>query len=153
MTEEGFLVLVQVGYQKAGGKRRPGQLVKAYMCFKTGGEEEVQWSNDPELGKYLTDRSHRDMCWYMAKRQISEGDQIRFEIFTGHRGQGEDPTLTLQKLYVFNTEAPVREFQVSHVGFNRFPILKGRFHEVSSVTKRDDIERELSELIDDEERM
>src|SRR5580704_562473 len=152
MTDALFF-LCQIGYQKARGKRRPGQLVKAFLCFATGGEEEIQWSNDPEKGKYLTDRSHQQMCWFMARRLISDGDQVRFEIFTGHQGQGEDPTLTLQKVFVFNLDAPVREFIIPHVGFNRFPLIKGRFHEVSSVTKRDDIERELSEMIDDEKEM
>jgi hypothetical protein len=151
--DETYLCLVQTGYQKSRGKRRPGQLVKAYVCFHTGGEEAIEWSTNPENGKWLTDRSHVDMGWFMSKRFISEGDSIRFEIFTGNHGQGEDPNLTQQRLYLFNQEAPVREFVVAHVGFNRLPLLKGRFHEVSLVTKRDDIEREISELIDTEDDM
>jgi|SRR5579872_2916435 len=148
-----FLALIQVGYQKAGSRHRPGQLVKAYICFSSGGEEEIQWSNDPEQGSYLTDRSHRDMCWYLAKRQLSDRDLIRFEIFSGIRGQGEDPNLTQKRLYQFDENAPVREFSVSHVGFRKFPLLKGRFHEIQNVSKRDEIEMELSSLVGDEEKM
>jgi hypothetical protein len=152
VTSEGFQILVQVGYQKSIG-RRHGQLVKAYVCFKTGGEEEIQWSSDPSLGKYLTDRSHQQMCWYMATRSISDGDSLRIEIFTGSRGAGEDPNLTQKVLYLFDESAPVREFTIPHVGFKKFPVLKGRFHEIEAVSKRDEIERDLTEFIGDEEKM
>jgi hypothetical protein len=152
MTDDSFKVLVQIGYQKSAG-RRPGQLVKAFICFRSGGEEEIQWSKDPEQGRYLSDRSHKNMAWFLASRSISDGDSIRVEIFTGSQGQGEDPNLTQKRIYLFDESAPVREFVITNVGFKRFPILKGRFHEVESVSKRDEIERELTEFIDDESQM
>jgi hypothetical protein len=152
MIEDSYVVLVQVGYQKSAG-RRAGQLVKAFVCFKNGGEEEIQWSNDPEKGKYLTDRSHRDMCWYMANYRLSDGDQLRFDIFTGQRGVGEDPHLTQKRLMLLDANLPVREFTVPHVGFRRFPLAKGRLTETTVISKRDEIERELCDYIDDEKNM
>jgi hypothetical protein len=150
---ESLLVLVQIGYQKSIGKR-PGQLVKAFICFRDGGEESIEWSSDPEQGSYLTERAKsREMCWYMAKRSLSDGDAIRFEIFTGRQGLGEDTQLTMKKLYRFDENTPVREFSESYVGFRRFPLVKGRFVEIESVSKRDEMDRELDEMVADEEKM
>ena len=148
------LVLIQVGYQKSVGKRS-GQLVKAFLVYKSGLEEEVNWSTDPDHGKYLTDRSdiHSGMCWYLAKRFLGDGDQVRLEIFTGHRGKGEDTRLTQKRMYVLDPTSPVREFFIPHVGFRKFPVLKGRFLDVAAVSKRDEVERDLAEFVDDEEGM
>lgn len=148
-----LLVLIQTGFSRSAG-RRPGQLVKAYICFKTGGEETVEWSQDPEQGQYLTDRIDRQkFVWYMSKKYMSNGDTLRMEIFTGVRGLGEDPSLTKKIIYVLNEDAPVRDFIVTNVGFKRFPLVKGRFLEVQETSARDQREVELSSMIDDEEQM
>jgi hypothetical protein len=148
-----FLVLIQTGFQRSAG-RRPGQLVKAFLVFKDGGEEAISWSQDPEQGSFLSDRIDKQrFCWYMSKKYMTHGDVLRVEIFTGARGLGEDPNLTQQRLYLLDENAPVREFIVPNVGFKRFPLVKGRLQLVNETSRRDRIEVELSSMIDDEEKM
>jgi hypothetical protein len=148
-----FLVLIQTGFQRSAG-RRPGQLVKAFLVFKDGGEEAISWSQDPEQGKYLTDQIDRQkMVWYMSKKFLTHGDSLRLEIFTGSRGLGEDPNLTKKVIFVLDENAPVRELAFPNVGFKRFPLVKGRLLQVDEVSKRDQVEQELESFISDEEKM
>jgi hypothetical protein len=155
MTEEPteYVVLVQIGFQRGAGKK-PGQLVKAFHQFKTGGETEITRGTTEEEGKWLTDLSDRLVRqWYMAKVRMSEGDSIRYEIFTGYAGRGEDQNLTQKRMYIVDSSAPIRTFELPQVGFNRYPILKGRLLEVESVTKREETDREIEGFIDDESGM
>jgi hypothetical protein len=154
MTEESYIVLVQIGYQKSVG-RRPGQLVRAYLQFKTGSEEEIQRGTGEDAGRWLTDfaDSKSGRAWYMAKVSVSDGDSIRFEIFTGYQGKGEDTSLTQKRIYVVDSSAPVRDIELSHVGYHRYPLAKGRLLEVDAVTKREETDREIEAFLDDETGM
>jgi len=89
----------------------------------------------------------------MARVGISDGDSLRFEIFTGYAGKGEDPHLTQKRMYVFDVNAPVRDIELAHVGYQRYPIAKGRLLEVDVVTKREETDREIEQFLSDEEDM
>jgi hypothetical protein len=149
--EEEFAVLIQVGYQKGQGKR-PGFLIKPYLVYQTGGEEEVTWNGEGEWLTSQADRARR-MGWFMAKRMLSAGDQIRLEVYTGYAGKGEDPKLTFKRLYILEPNAPIREFGEPNVGYRRFSLLKGRLLEVEATTKQEERERELEAFVTDEEGM
>jgi hypothetical protein len=151
MSDEGFIVLLVVGYQSAG-RRRPGQLVKMTIVFADGGGEEQVTFNGGGEGRYLNDRADarlRRRCWRAVKRSLSPRDSVRVEAFTGVKGAGEDTTLTGSWIYVLDPDAPVREIRIPGIGPADFPLAKGRLVELAATTKREQLDDELQEFLQD----
>jgi hypothetical protein len=117
--------------------------------FNEGGEEEI--SRRTLEGKWLTDLSQRHhSSWFLGKITMAAEETLKIEVFTGYQKKGEDTQQTFTQLYRLIPDAPVREIKIPNVGYTRIPLLKGRLLEISTVSKRDLIEDEIAELLDEE---
>lgn len=149
---EGYVVLLLIGYQGAG-RKSPGQLINATVVFSDGGgEEKVDFNTE---GQYLTDRADikKRRCWRMVKRTLSPGDSVRFEVFTAVRGAGEDSQLTGSWIYTLDPSEPIQAIVLPGIGPKGFPLAKGRLVELASTTKRDQLNDEVQQFIDDDTGM
>lgn len=127
-------VVVQIGYMKARGRKRIGQLVKAYV-----NDEEVSWFSSTFEGKYLTSKvdTLRGFLWYLCDLDLGASDVLKLEAKTAVLGAGADEQKTFEALYMANEGSPVREIMVPGVGMKGYPLLKGRVQELGSVSEAD----------------
>jgi len=147
-----YHILIQVGWQRSKNARSPGTLVKAYLVFESGEEQEVTWGMVE--GQWITNLLDRgSKQWFLAKVPLHDQDRVRLEVFTGYKGKGGDPKLTFKRLYVLDENSPVREFSVPLVGVRGFPLIKGRLLELSEVSQQDIKEESLQNLVVDEDGM
>lgn len=135
-------VIVQIGYLKSGGRRREGQLIRAWVD-----EIECSWHDD--AGRYLTSRAEasRGQLWYLWQSDVEAEGVIRIEVKTSLRGIGPDEGRTFESLYYLSPEAPVREIEVRGVGYKGYPLLKGRLVEMGTVSKQDEREADIEEFL------
>lgn len=135
-------VIVQIGFLKAAGRRREGQLVRAWV-------NDIECSWQDEVGKYLTSRAEaaRGTLWYLWQGDVSPDDVIRVSVKTSLRQIGTDEARTFESLYYVNESAPVREINVRGVGYKGYPLLKGRVVEMGTVSKQDEREADIEEFL------
>jgi len=135
-------VIIQIGYLKSGGRRREGQLIRAWVD-----EIECSWQDD--AGRYLTSRAEaaKGTLWYLWQGEVEPEGVIRVQVKTALRGIGADEGRTFESLYYLNSEAPVREIEVRGVGYKGYPLLKGRLVEMGTVSKQDEREAEIEEFL------
>lgn len=140
-------VVLQIGYQKSGGRRREGQLVQAWV-----NDEECSWKDD--TGKYLTSRAESSMkgvLWYLWSGEVTSEDIIKISVKTSLAGIGTDEERTFESLYYVDENAPVREIHIPGVGRKKYPLLKGRVVEVGSASEKDKRESEIQEFLAEED--
>lgn len=146
-------VIVTIGYQSAT-RKKPGQLVRAFIVFAGGGGEEPVGFQCP--GFYLNDRADArtsGRSWRAVKLSLSPGDSLRIDALTGVKGAGEDSSLTGSWIYVVDPDADIKEIRIPGVGPDKHPLLKGRLVELAAMTKRQQLDDELQQFFDDEEGM
>ena len=141
-----MIVAVQIGYAKAFGRKKEGQLVRAFL-----NDEELSWSDRDYDGKYITSKveSNKGKLWYMCKLEVEPQDVLRVECKTFVVGAGSDEARTFESLYYADEAAEVREIFISGVGKRGFPLIKGRVIELGSVSEADKRQSELMEFLRD----
>ena len=135
-------VIVQIGYLKSAGRRREGQLIRAWV-------NDIECSWQDEVGKYLTSRADaaKGILWYLWQGDVDPEDVIRIEVKTSLRGVGPDEGRTFESLYYVNPDAPVREIDVRGIGHRAYPLLKGRLVEMGTVSKEDERHADIEEFL------
>lgn len=137
-------IAIQIGFRKARGRNREGQLVKATIndleCSWTDGLNEGKWITSPAKG--LLGNS-----WYLYTREVLEGDIIHVEVKTATAGLGADERLTFASFYSVSEDFPVREVVIPNVGMRGVPLIKGRVKELGSVSKEDERLSEVEKLL------
>lgn len=138
-------VIIQIGYQRSAGRRREGQLVRAWV-----NDDECSWRSDE--GKYLTSKvdAAKGILWYLWKGDVDPSDTIRISVMTTLVGIGPDERRTFESLYYADPDVPVREICVQGVGRKRYPLLKGRIREMGSVSEEDKRVAEIEEFLRDD---
>lgn len=133
-------VLVQLGFSKAGGRRREGQKLTVLL-----NDEELNFDD----GMFLTSRidMSKGFCWYLRELDLSPEDVIQINCATACVGLGPDPDRTFSSIYCVDADAPVREIEIRGVGRRGYPIIKGRIIEVASVSERDEKESKIQEFM------
>ena len=133
---------VQIGI--INGKKI-SQSIKAYL-------NDVKLSWDDGNGTFLSsmkDRHYRGMIWYMAEVETQKEDTLRLSVKTFIKGVGPDEVNTFESLYYVDEEAPVREYSVTGVGMKGYPLIKGRFLEIESVTEDDKRKADIEEFMNE----
>jgi ferredoxin-NADP reductase len=138
-------VIVQIGYMKSGGRKRLGQLVRAYV-----NDEELSWNSSEWNGKYITSRAEQNkgMLWYLCDIDLCEDDTLMLDVRTSIAGVGPDEHKTFEALYHVCGSAPIKEVNVPGVGAKGYPIVKGRIVELGEVSEADKRKSELDEFLD-----
>ena len=138
-------VVIQIGYQKAWGRRREGQKISAWI-----NDIECTWGE--ENGKYITPRtdSQKGLCWFLWSGEVSEKDIIRIEVKTSISGIGVDEPRTFEALYYATENASVKEIVRYGVGRRGYPLIKGRILEVGSLSEADKREADLDDFLRDD---
>lgn len=137
-------VIIQIGYKQSLGKRKDGQSVKAYV-----NDMECSWND--KSGKYLTSKSDssKGLLWYAWSGDLNTSDVIKIVSKTWLIGIGPDEKRTFESIYYVDESAPLIEVSVPGVGYDKYPLLKGRILEIASVSeddkRRDDISSFISE--------
>ena len=138
-------VVIQLGYQKAYGRRREGQKVSAWV-----NDEECTWSDSS--GKYITPRTdaRKGICWFLWSGEVSEKDIIRVEVKTSISGVGVDEARTFEALYYISETSPVKEIVKYGVGKRGYPLVKGRVQEMASLSELDKREADIDDFLSDD---
>lgn len=135
-------LIVQIGMVR---NRKMNQSINAYL-----NDEKLSWTDGS--GTYLSslkDRHYRGMTWYMYEAETQKDDTVRIKVNTFLIGVGLDEVNTFESLYYVDEEAPVREFSVSGVGMKGYPLIKGRFLEIESVTEDDKRKADIEEFLNE----
>lgn len=137
-------VVVQIGFMKSAGRRRVGQLVRAYL-----NDNEMSWNDTSIEGRYLTSKMEaaKGVLWYLCNMDLNESDTLRMEVKTSVAKVGTDESRTFESLYYVNPDAPVREIIVSGVGVRGYPLIKGRVLEMGSVSEADKRKSDVDEFL------
>jgi hypothetical protein len=140
-----MLLICQIGYSKTLGKKKEGQIVKAYV-----NDVECTWAD--KSGKFLTSfvETRKGQLWYLWSGEVNSGDFIKLEVATGVRGAGVDEQRTFESVYVVDSGASLREIDVSGVGKRGYPLLKGKFVHVGTFSAADQREIDISEFLNDD---
>lgn len=135
-------VIVQIGYLKAAGRRREGQLIRAWV-----NDIECSWQDD--VGKYLTSRAEaaKGILWYLWQGDVEPDDVIRISVKTSLVKVGPDEGRTFESLYYVSKDASVRDIEVKGVGHRGYPLLKGKLVEMGTVSKKDEREADIEEFL------
>jgi len=136
-------IVAQIGFVK---NRKMTQSVKAYL-----NDVELSW-NDGDCGTYLSsmkDRHYRGMTWFMYDFDMKKDDILRISVKTYLTGIGMDEENTFEALYYADEEAPVRDFTVSKVGMRGYPLIKGRFLEIDSITEDEKRKADIEEFLNE----
>ncbi len=126
-------VLLQIGYRKAVGFRKEGQLIRTYVD-----DEECTWGDGE--GIYLTPQTaaSKGILWYMWRGEVHSESTIRICVNTSLVKIGPDEDRTFESLYFVEESAPEREVIIPGVGYKNYPLIKGRITEVASVSKTEE---------------
>lgn len=135
-------VILQIGYSKAFGKRREGQLIHSWI-------DDYKCEIDKECGKYITTPvdAKNAKCWFLYEAQVEKTNTIRIECKTSFANMGVDESRTFEMLYYVDENAPVREISLKGVGHPQFPLIKGRVIEIGSVSEKDKRMSELDQFL------
>ena len=137
-------VIVQIGFVK---NRKMTQSIKAYL-----NDEELSWNDGPSAGTYLSslkDKHYRGMSWFMYELNAQKEDVIRLAVKTYLSGIGLDEENTFESLYYVDEDAPVREFEVPKVGMRGYPLIKGRFLEIDSISEDEKRKADIEEFMNE----
>lgn len=136
--------MVQIGYSKSLGRRKEGQLIRAWI-------NDCECEIDQDCGKYITTPvdGKRGICWFLYDTHVEKTDTIRIEVKTALTGMGKDEARTFEHLYYLDENAPVREISIKGVGHQHFPLIKGRVIEIGAVSEKDKRMSELDQFMDD----
>lgn len=139
-----MILVCQIGYSKAAGGRKAGQRISVFV-------DDVECTLGSE-GKYLTSflEGKKGQLWYFWKDEVRSGAVIRLEVQTGVVGVGQDERRTFDAVYVMDDSVAVQELNVQGVGYKGYPLLKGRFRELGSVSGEDRREAEIDTFLADE---
>lgn len=137
-------VIVQIGYSKIIGRRKVGQLVRAYI-----NDNEISWNDYMYEGKYLTSRleTSKGVLWYLSDMDLNENDTLRIDVKTSIAKVGTDEERTFESIYYVNESAPVREIFIPGVGKKNYPLIKGRILEIGSVSEADNRRSEVDDFL------
>ena len=136
-------VLFQIGFTKS---RKKNQSISAYI-----NGEKINWENGK--GVFLTnhkDRVYRNTIWFMYESDLEKEDILKLEVKTFLPGIGQDDEKTFDVLYYADEDVPVRSIDFNGVGKKGYPVLKGRFLEISSVSKEDERKASVEEFLNEE---
>lgn len=138
-------IVCQIGYSKSMGRKREGQLVKAFI-----NDLECNWSD--KSGKFITSiaDTQKGVLWYLWSGEVESGDSIKIEVATGIRGAGVDEKRTFEAVYSAEESAPIREIDVPGVGRKGYPLLKGRLVPIGTFSEADKRDVEVAAFLDDE---
>lgn len=128
-------VVIQIGFRKARGRKREGQLVKAYI-----NDVECSWNDSVNEGRWITSPASGALgnSWYLWSCDVGETDIIRVEVKTSLAGLGADERRTFDACYNVSEKYQVKEVFVPGVGVRGIPLVKGRVKEMGSVSKEDE---------------
>jgi hypothetical protein len=132
----------QIGFS---GNAKQKQSVKAFI-----NDQEVSWTDNS--GKFLTthkDRVQKHTTWYAYDIDLQDKDVLKLEVKTFLTGIGIDEERTFESLYYADPEAPVREIEMTGVGFKGYPVVKGRILEISSVSEEDKRKAEIEDFLNE----
>ena len=142
-SRDQIIVVFQIGYSKAYGRRREGQIISAFI-------NDMECQMNEESGKYLTsvvDRKTRGFCWFLYEAFLEMDDIIKISVKTSVAGAGVDEGRTIERLYYVEEGAPVREVNIPNVGMRGYPLIKGRVLEMGSVSEKDKRKLEVDSFL------
>lgn len=141
-------IAIQIGFRKARGRNREGQLVRA-----TINEVECSWNDSMNTGKWITSPAKGILgnSWYLWTREVVDGEIVHIEVKTATAGLGADERLTFDAFYTISESFPVREINIPGVGMRGIPLIKGRVKEIGSVSKEDERLSEVEKLLENTE--
>ncbi len=138
-------IVCQIGYVKALGGRKEGQKIRVYI-------NDIECTWDDRDGQFLTTflDTQKGRLWYLWQGDLEQNDSILISVSTGIRGAGQDERRTFEAVYVVDGETDVQELSIPGVGRQGYPLLKGRFREIGSVSEEDKREVDIEAFLDDE---
>jgi hypothetical protein len=139
-------IALQIGFRKAHGRQREGQLVRA-----TINDIECSWSDSVNEGRWVTSPANGVLgnSWYLYTREVFDNDIIHIEVKTAMAGLGSDERRTFDSFYTVSEDFPVREICVPNVGMRGIPLVKGRVKEMGTVTKEDERLSDVEKLLEE----
>ena len=135
--------IFQIGFVK---NHKMSQSIEAFI-----NDEKVNW--DEDCGQYLTthkDRVQKRMIWFMCDWEFETEDVLRILVKTYLPGIGQDEERTFETLYYVDEGSPVREHAIKGVGHKDYPLIKGRFQEIGTVSEEDKRRGKISDFINGE---
>jgi len=139
-------IALQIGFRKARGRNRDGQLVRA-----TINDVECSWNDSMNDGKWITSPAKGMLgnSWYLWTREVVDGEIIHIEVKTATAGLGTDERLTFESFYSISENFPVREISIPGVGMRGIPLIKGRVKEMGTVSKEDERLAAVEKLLEE----
>lgn len=139
-------IVFQIGYKKSTNRKREGQKVSVFI-------NDVEMGFEKNSGKYLTSyvETHRTgSAWFLREEDVSLEDVIRIDVKTVIAGLGIDEKRSFEAMYYVDESAPVREIYHPGVGYNGYPLMKGRLLEIMSFSEDDKRKEEIDIFLDEE---
>jgi hypothetical protein len=140
-------IAYQIGWKKSSGnKKGEGQIVQFYI-----NDEEMTIEKD--YGVYLTslvETRRTGSVWFLRKDEVLPMDTLKLVVKTSLAGLGIDEKRTFEAIYYVDETAPVRELFFTGVGRGDYPLLKGRFLEITSFSEADKRQENVNNFLDDE---
>ena len=135
-------LIVQIGLVK---NNKMTQTIKASL-----NDVNLSWTDGS--GTFLSsqkDRHYRGMIWYLCEVETKKEDTLLLKVSTFLKGIGIDEENTFESLYYVDDEAPIREFSIPKVGMRGYPLIKGRFLEIESVSEDDKRKADIEEFLNE----
>ena len=140
-------VAYQIGFRKSSGNRRgEGQIVSVSI-------NDVEMDMDTSCGKYLTsivEGLRTGSVWFLRKDKVMPRDIIKIVVKTSVAKMGVDEKRTFEASFYVDKDAPVKAVYYPGVGYEKYPILKGRVSEVTFFSEDDKRKKDIDLFLDED---
>lgn len=110
--------------------------------------EEVGASSPIEFEFVSNPAKRQRMCWWAGTVDLIPGTQVHLTTAVGARGLGRDTDRSTDQLFVVDPENNVRDISVAKVGFEKYPLLRGRLRYISAESNQDKTARAIEGMLE-----
>lgn len=103
--------------------------------------------NDEGITLVSNPAKRQTQCWWAGNVACSPGSNIRVQTLVGARGKGRDTERTTDQWYVVEPEARVIDITVPKVGFQKYPLARGKFVPLIRRSEQDNITASMEEML------
>ena len=123
-AREGYIVKIEIDGEEVGGET----------------SDTIEFVSNPA--------KRQRMCWWAGTLDLLPGTQVHLTTQVGARGLGRDTDRSTDQLFVVDLEAGVRDITVAKVGFEKYPLLRGRLRYVSAESNQDKTTRSIEGMLE-----
>lgn len=110
--------------------------------------DDVELQPDHEGIQLVSNPAKRNIqCWWAGALACMPGSRIRVRTLVGARGKGPDTERTTDQWFIVDSNARVIDVTVPRVGFQKYPLARGKLQPIVRRSEHDNITASIDEML------